>query len=383
MTYFANLIANIFQEQESEFSFDTLKGVLNSKHLIVKWYNNYFIVSYPKKGTTLHKALDLTDPVIRECRGLIAEKEYPFKIVCKGFDMFHELDEIPEESLSDPTTRITMAIDGSYMRLYYNEHENKWNLATNRCIDAKKARWQSYKTFYDYFQDASHPMLDYSRLDKKKVYLFVLCHPENRIVKNYNKAKIYHIGTFDGSTDEWKETTENIGIPTPQVIDKTQFKGQDIRTIKSFIDTTFAWDCPGYVYQWQDKDGTIKRALIRNENYEYIKELKGNNYSIVEHYLNLRNDGDNPQRFIDFIKYFPEYSVIEDTLNMVARTVHYQYMEYYIRKTTSIIRDKRIWRILTELHTRYIRTREATTLDIVQQYIRNMSNKDLAKLVET
>ena len=60
------------------------------------------------------------------------------------------------------------------LKHYYNNELDRWSVATNRCIEAKKARWHSYRTFFDYFQEASRSpdsLLDYERLDKNRVYL--------------------------------------------------------------------------------------------------------------------------------------------------------------------------------------------------------------------
>ena len=58
------------------------------------------------------------------------------------------------------------------------------------------------------------------------------------------------------------------------------------------------------------------------------------------------------------------------------------YLQYYVNRTLPYVPDRMCWRILSELHTRYIRTKEATALDIVQQYIRSMPNNELACLLK-
>ena len=384
-THFENFLSGLRESRDTKsnideqpLTFNTIKSALEAKHLRVKWYKNLFIVTYSKKETT---GLDTTDPLVRECRGLIVNKNSPFDIVCKGFDMFEETTDIPEDILTRNDGRLSVSIDGSYIRIYFNVESDRWCVATNRCIEAKKARWQSYRTFYDYFQDAStnkDSFLDFSKLNKDHVYLFVMCHPENRIVRVHPNPMLYHIGTLDRS-DNWTEIAEDIGLPTPPKVDKTFFC--DVEKMKEHIDR-LDWQAPGYVAQWTDEGGQNHRSKIRNAKYQHINSLRGSKSSIVEHYLDLRNDLDQKDRFIDFIKYYPEYALIEDTINMVVRSVHYQYMAYYINKTMQFVQDRTTWRLLNELHIRYIRTHQATTLDVVQQHIRSMPNADLAKLLQ-
>lgn len=391
MSNFSNFISSLPVETDktnidkAELTFDTIKSALILKHLKVKWYKELFIITYPKRGSRAAADLDMDDPLVKECRGLIVNKNYPFNIVCKGFDMFEDTEDIPKDILENHNARITATIDGSYIRVYFNRETDKWCVATNRCIEAKKARWHSYRTFYDFFQDAikeSNSILDFSKLNQDRVYLFVMCHPENRIVRVYTKAMLYHIGTLDRTSEKWIEVQEDIGIQTPPEIKKTLFKDvvngvDDIREHVNSLD----WQFPGYVCEWTDETGKVKRAKIRNQQYEHVNSLRGDKYSMVEHYLDLRNDTIDPHLFTEFMKYFPEYSVIEDSLNMVARDVHYQYMAYYVNKNINFVQDKNMWRILAELHTRFIRTHVPTTLDIVQQHVRSMPNKDLAQLL--
>lgn len=380
MSNFSKFISSISTpvvdgESNSQLTFETIKSKLEELHLKVKWYKDLFIVTYPKKKSVSTSVVDVNNDLVKECRGLIVNKNSPFNVVCKGFDMFE--DTVPD-TVSFDQLKIMTTIDGTYVRLYYNN--DKWCVATNRCIDAKRARWHSYKTFYDYFQEASHSpesLLNYERLNKDRVYLFVVCHPENRIVKVYQNSKLYHIGTLD-SKNGWSEVDEDIGIPKPEL-----FNNNDVQSLQSLQEytKTLDWQNPGFVVQWTNSDGVIKRCKIRNNNYEYVNGLRGDKISMVEHYLTLRSDTENPRTFTEFTKYFPEYSIIEDSINMTSRYVHQMYMEYYVNKTIQYVPDRISWRILGELHTRYIRTKEPTTLDIVHQYIRSMPNQELAKLL--
>lgn len=378
------------QDQEptqphSSVTFEMIKSELESKyHLKVKWFKDLFIITYPKRDSKLADEVDYTDPLVKECRGLIVNKNAPFDVVCKGFDMLEPTEGIPTDILTREDGKITVTIDGSYIRLYYNNEMSRWSVATNRCIEAKKARWHSYRTFFDYFNDASKSadsLLDYSKLDTNRVYLFVVCHPENRIVKAYTSPIMYHIGTLDRSNG-WKEVEgDDIGIPHPPEVSRN-FEGfNSLEDVRNHVNT-LDWQSPGYVAQWRTEDGTLKRSKIRNVEYERINALRGDNRSTIVHYLNLRSDKDHPERFTEFIKYFPEYSIIEDSINMVARYIHQLYMNYYVQRTIQYVPDRTSWRLLSELHTRFVRTREKTTLDIVQQYVRSMPNEELAKLLK-
>ena len=272
-------------EKVEELTFEKIKSELETRYkLKVKWYKDLFIITYPKRGTHASEDVDYSDPLVIECRGLIVNRNAPFNVVCKGFDMLEPTENIPDDLLTRDEGKITTTIDGSYIRVYYNSELKRWCVATNRCIEAKKARWHSYRTFFDYFQDASRSeesLLDYNLLNENRVYLFVVCHPENRIVRAYTSPMLYHIGTVD-RTDGWKEVeNDNIGIPHPPQIDRN-FEGFDsVESVRDYVNT-LDWQTPGYVVQWRGSNGSIKRSKLRNAEYERINELRGDNRSSVE-----------------------------------------------------------------------------------------------------
>ena len=366
-------------------SFDTIKGALESKGLSVKWFQELFIVTYPKSRNTPNPTVDYSDPLVRECRGLIVNKNSPYNVICKGFDRFDDVTTLSQDILRHPSTQVTNIIDGTYVKLYYDTskgpEKSKWCLATNRCIDAKKARWSSFKTFFDYFQEASNSensILDYALLDTKHTYLFVVCHPESRIVRCYTTPMIYHVGTYDTSSAGCPEIDEDINIPKPPVVDTTKY--ESLSQLVEYTNT-LDWQDPGFVVKWTDDAGTPHRSKIRNSKYESVNALRGNNPNVALHYLNLRSDTENPQPFMEFTKYFPEYGMIEDSINMLARYLHQLYMSYYVNKTIQVVPDRISWKILSQLHTSYIRSRVPTTLDVVQNIVRSLPNEELAKLL--
>lgn len=370
----------------TNLTFDAIKQALEAKHLNVKWFLDTFIVTYPKnRDNSSNTAVDYSDKLVRQSRGLIVNKNHPFNVVCKGFDRFDDITTVPADVLTKPTTQVTSTIDGTYVRLYYDttrgEDKAKWSLATNRCIDAKKARWSSFKTFFDYFQEASNSensILDYARLNVNHTYLFVVCHPESRIVRCYTSPMIYHVGTYDTSQHECPEIEEDIGIPKPPTFDVSSYPS--LQQLSEYTNT-LDWQNPGFVVKYTDENGCIHRAKVRNEQYEHVNSLRGNNPNVALHYLNLRSDTENPQKFMEFTKYFPEYGMIEDSINMLARYLHQLYMSYYVNKTIQVVPDRISWKMLSQLHTSYIRTKVPTTLDVVQNVVRSLPNEELAKLL--
>ncbi len=83
----------------------------------------------------------------------------------------------------------------------------------------------------------------------------------------------------------------------------------------------------GYVYHNNEE-----RIKLRNENYEYVRHLKGNNPKIQYRYYNLRNNN----LVKDYLKFFPEdkkeFSDFRNKLHKYTRQLFQCYISCYIKK---------------------------------------------------
>ena len=381
--------------QTPGFSLDDLKRTVSQRGLVLKEWNDRVMVTYPNQsnrggaagaagtaGTTSTgnttsptNQIDFSDPITKECRGIIIDKT-SMKIVCYSMDKLESVGDCSDfgqnpqnkvlRELFEAADGITEELyDGSLIKLYW--YDNQWTVATNRCIEARKARWTNYRTFADMFQDAASACnLDYAKLNPRHVYSFVLCHPENRIVVNYTQPKLIHIATRD--LDTLLETDVNIGIEKP-----LQLK-MDWDTFQERLQSN-PYYMPGYVLK--TLAGT--RILLKSANYQTVKQIRGHTRDLAQRYLELkRND---TQTFEQFNMYFPEFAWIETRLETVAREVHHCYLEYFINHNKQIFSQRDLWELLSELHTLYLRTKEPTSLTKVRQHLQSYPTDKLARLL--
>ena len=169
----------LLKELNNHESFDSAKNVLTSSPYNLKVTenneDNTFMISYNKDS-------EKTNDFINECRGIILEKDTN-KVVCYTFNRKHNSTFLKDELLNNwDACKFYESIDGTQIKLYY--YNDKWNVSTTRCIQAKNAYWYSKKSFEELFKEASFG-LDYSKLNKDYCYSFVLKHKENRIVNRY------------------------------------------------------------------------------------------------------------------------------------------------------------------------------------------------------
>lgn len=187
--------------------------VLNSKGVIVKYKDDLILLSYNLNTAMEHGIkIDFTDPIVKECRGIILNKN-TFDVICYPFSKFGNYTESYADSIDWLSAKIQEKIDGSLMKLYY--YNNKWNWATNGMIDANDAPLSDDKTFYDLVKSATnYADINFDSLDKDNTYMFELVSPLKRIVVQYNQTLLYHIGTRNNKTG--KELSVDIGIRKPK-----------------------------------------------------------------------------------------------------------------------------------------------------------------------
>jgi hypothetical protein len=376
--------------------------------LVVKSFRGLNIVSYSKRTPGEGPQPNFADPLVRECRGLIFDGD--FNVVCPGFNKFYDNNTdkcfmseteaegyTPELDLNTPEfeqilaredANVTYAIDSSLVRLYH--HDGRWRLATTRSIDASKTRWNSYRTFFQLFCEAAQSQmspLDWKNLPQDRVYFLALIHPENRIVTPHTQAFLMHLTTFSKNSEsgEWKEDLEHdLGISRPipfkmlsEGEEPSRMSNEEFQKAVSELD----WVYPGVVVRWTDESDSVQRTKLRNPAYERVARLRGERRSMVERYLELKTDADKQSVFEEFVKYYPEYKSVEQTIENMARAIHQTYLDYHVHHTVRFVSDKRVWEIIQELHTRFLRTKEKTTLQLTRQHINSLPFPLLAELL--
>ena len=154
---------------------------------------------------------DFFNEIVRECRGVILDSD--LNVVCTGFDKFGNFTEPYAADIDWSTAKVQQKLDGSIVKLYW--YDGKWNWATNSCIFAKDAEIPNEYKNYQNLIDRAENLPDTAILDKKNTYIFELVSPFNRVVIEYPKTRLYHIGTRENDIFR-KEICVNIGVDKPK-----------------------------------------------------------------------------------------------------------------------------------------------------------------------
>jgi hypothetical protein len=362
----------IHQELNKHESHDDFIRYLLEKGIV---YNinadlNLNILKYDRKNPNC----DLNDPFTRVCRGLVIDNTTR-EIVC-----FPPEKSINFQNLFQPGTDFSGVgiedfIDGTMINLF--NYNNQWHISTRSRIGAN-CSWLGNKSFNEMFEDAKDN-LDYSKLETDKCYTFVLRHPENRIVMQYNKADLVFVQVRDLNTlnilniYDYAEMLKSKGVEV-QLPKRHSFKNID--EITKYI-SDMDWQEQGLVFKIGNN-----RSKIRNQKYNYVKSMRGNNPKVFYNYLELRNN----KMIKEYLHYFPEYSEefqgYRDEINRMTNLLHKCYMNYRIHK--SIQYDTipyELRPLMYELHGHHLNHNVKITFEHVRNYFNALPIKKIIFII--
>lgn len=294
-----------------------------------------------------------THPDVNQLKGLIYNAvthqiysmTYPVPVEFKD-----QSQEVKSEILAGLTVdnySVQEAFDGTLLRLWYYDEGNCWVLSTNGVEDAQEAFWMNNVSFASQFWSAMQAEQEkFENLNKDHVYLFLLCHPLNIIVVNHDEAKVYHMATYDRTTQTEVEDTLNLSRPATvkMTVEEVQQKVQESEG------TPVA--SAGYMVV--KKDGNVtRRYRFENRNYTEARELRGDtnnvNFLVLGHMLN--KDRSKLEKFLLYYPvYIPYYTQLYQRLTSLTGLLFQQYgLRYKLRR--DIFVHPRHHQFLSEIHT--------------------------------
>lgn len=349
---------SVFQPLEGkEFrtNFDMCRDEYN---MTVKYTQDLYLIKYMRD-----RGADPTNEFVRNCRGVIFEKDVnPPRPVCYpitgGVSYKTFKDTVPIERV-----RFEESIDGTMINVFY--YKNEWRVSTKGCIDAKRSRWGSSKSFYTMFNEACN--FDLQELNKNYCYTFVLVHSDNRIVTKYNHSDLYLVHVRDMTTMQSlpRDQEYSANFSRPNTLTFTSYEELE-EALKSL-----SYNKEGFMLF--DNTNSDFRVKCKGEAYVRVKNMKGNDrnkrYGLLKKMLQSTD--------VDYLRVFPEdYEAVkklEQELNSLIRSVSYYYRNVHVYKNKMDI-PKHLAPILYNLHGQYLekinKNREyRTSRGVIQRYL--------------
>ena len=279
-------------------------------------------------------------------------------------------------------------VEGTMINVFWDDSiglTGGWEIATRNTVGATSSFYKSKqsKTFRDMFLEAaSENKMDFSILDKKYSYSFVVQHPENRIVVPFKKPQLYLVAVYSINND-------NNGI-TVDAHDSQQFREFFSTTsvkfphyysfhtysilIENCASMNTRYDCVGVVLH---NKITGERSKIRNPVYEQVRNLRGNQPKLQYQYLSLRKEG----KVGDFLKFYPEskkeFSGFRDQVHLFTDTLFSNYVSCYIKKEKPLKEFSEQYRThMFNIHQKFINElrekKHFVTNTVVQKYVNEL-----------
>lgn len=254
----------------------------------------------------------------------------------------------------------------------WSSHEDgEWEIATRSTVGGRTSFYQDEEapTFRKMFLEACiESEFEFDCLPKRDEggcaysYSFVLQHPDNRLVTVIDKPKLYLVAVYRidnkmGCVSEvdleqvkaW-EGLAKTGVVYPERYSKT-WESYDELT-ESFRKCLEPYDKVGIMIKNIE---TGERCKFRNQVYEEIRFLRGNQPKFQYQYIQLRRQGEVKK----FLKYYPEKRKdCEKYRTMIHRytdTLYNNYCECYIKKQKPLIEYPENYRTnMFLLHKKYL-----------------------------
>ena len=326
------------------------------------------LIKYKKK----HSEMD--NEFVKQCRGMIVEINTN-RIICMPPIKSMNIEEYKNIYNADNSI-IEEFIDGTMINMWY--YKDSWHISTRSSIGAN-CKWFSNKKFYELFQESNS--LDLKAMNKNYFYSFVLQHPENRIVTCYSEPKVTLV--FVGKVNEdntiesipYNEITNDINVSIPR-----RYKFENNNSIEELIDYVSKQN---YEFQGLVLKNGINRTKIRNPNYNYARQLRGNTRNMKYLYYDLLRIG----KMSEYLNFFPEFiqlfNEFGSEFSEMAKNLHNNYINYHVKKNVSDIKDIYFpFRPHTyNLHKLFIENKKPITPQVINAYLNTLEPAQIVYII--
>ncbi|MBR2025353.1 MAG: hypothetical protein IKA02_06060 [Clostridia bacterium] len=278
---------------------------------------------------------DFSNPIVQEARGIIIDYE-KMEVVCWPFRKFGNYTESYADPIDWNNAVVLEKVDGSIIKLWFNENTQKWQFSTNGMINADNATADAFSniTYGSIIRQAvNYNDIPFSNLDKTNTYIFELVSPQTRVVVKYDEIALYHLGTRNNLTGV--ECNVDIGIKKP--------KSYKINSLQDCINAAIELNKGCESDDEIENEGFVvvdknwNRVKVKSPDYIMMHRLKHNDgiskKDAITTLLNIRSDVEkicksNPL-LIHIFKYYDfKLSELNFQANQMAVLARSLYNEY-------------------------------------------------------
>tara|TARA_B100000902_G_scaffold345810_2_gene352110 strand:- start:2853 stop:4238 length:1386 start_codon:yes stop_codon:yes gene_type:complete len=347
-------VYNILNNQNDDYI--TKKYTFNNVEYMIIKYNKEKLKSYESTDIEKFQEISKYRSVIVRDNKVVAYS--PEKSI--NYNIFKNINH------NTSNCYVEDFVDGTMINVFFDVVNETWEIATRSSVGGNIVFFNDTKNFKyfdnnyennnynnDYYNSTFRSMFfeacninnfNLNSLDRRYSYTFVLQHPFNRIVTPSAIPLIYLVKVYEiknNLNDLTKDIIINeLNLPnfinTPSYI----FLNTNVKFVNTYNITNYEdvenyyngenipYYCVGCMIY--NIDGT--RTKIRNNNYEIVRKLRGNQPKLQYNYLCLKQEN----KVKEFLKYYPEHNVIFNKFKQLTynytNELFINYISCFIRK---------------------------------------------------
>jgi hypothetical protein len=296
---------------------------------------------------------NFSDPIIQEARGIIIDIRQN-TVACWPFRKFGKYDEYYADEIDWSSAIAQNKLDGSIVKLWYDQVNNEWVWSSNSCIYASQAfitedqrlSLMDVIEMTDGFQYLKNDDESYCGVNKCFTYIFEVVSMLNNVVVKYETPELIHIGTRNNITGE--ERNDDIGIVKPAIY-------PSLNSLESCIE--FVTNRMNHKDKWGMIDNIDYEGLVVvDRNYNRIK-VKTPEYQILHNIVEMTEK--SKLRLVELLK---ENRLDVTKIGVKFPEVAYLLKWYDYQLSNFIYNAKSIIDISRKLYKRYDGDRKAVAL---------------------
>jgi hypothetical protein len=297
---------------------------------------------------------------LKKCRGLIFNGD---SLVCNSLGFTPEYNDSDKNLLSSESIEkytFFPSEEGTLIRVFYNDDNNKWYVSTHRKLDAFRSRWGCNQSFGEIFENSLKEIgfesIDHltQKLQKEHTYLFFIRNTlHNKVVSNPSQTSenVYFVGCMvDHKTFDFN-CPHSFDFPTQKRLEFTNWDD-----VFQYVSQVNPLEKQGVIAFWKENGNTTQMKIV-NSKYQLFCQVRGNEPNLKLRYLQVRSNPVYSKLIYDiYPEHMNEFLTIENAIVKIAKSIHNSYISRFVNKIYTVVSPQE-YRIIQECHGWHIQDR--------------------------